>query len=48
MKKSTILLALIISFSCLTQVNEESDKMNLVVINFDLPQDTVPIHPPVG
>jgi hypothetical protein len=48
LKKSTIFLAMIISFSCLAQVNEENDKMNLVVVNFDVPQDTVPIHPPVG
>jgi len=45
--KKTVLLAMIISFSSLASVNFESEKINLVVVNFDVPEDTVPIHPPV-
>ncbi|WP_169834557.1 hypothetical protein [Paenisporosarcina indica] len=45
--KKTVLLAIIISFSSLASVNFESEKINLVVVNYELPQDTVPIHPPV-
>lgn len=47
MKRNTIILALIISFSSLTGVNHETEKLNLVVVNYDVPADTVPIYPPV-
>ena len=45
--KKTFLLALIISFSSFANVPYETEQLNLVVVNFDLPQGTVPIHPPV-
>jgi len=45
--KKTILLAMVISFSSLANVTYDTEKINLVVVNFDVPEDTVPIYPPV-
>ena len=45
--KKTILLAMVISFSSLANVPYDTEKINLVVVNFDVPEDTVPIYPPV-
>ena len=45
--KKTMLLAFLISFASLAAMHVESEKINLVVVNFDVPEDTVPIYPPV-